>query len=187
MPGVAPAPDTLQPIQLAEGARIVLSARAEGPAGEYPWVAIRLPASAAVAARITPIAVAGSPRTPLTAILPAQPAETALRINAALSSGVRTLDLRPASLPVTVGRSRHQTLVIDRRHEGVSGHHLDITEIDAASALVVVHGDNGVRVEGVPHAAGTRFRWHVGETMVLGASLHEHPTCSLTLARLGQD
>ena len=175
----------LQPIPLAEGARIVLSARAEGPAADYPWVAIRSPVG--VAARITPIAAAGSPKTPLTAILPAQPAQTALRIGAALGSGVRTLDLHPAALPVTVGRSRNQTLVIDRRHEGVSGHHLDIAELDAAWAMVVVHGDNGVMVEGVPHAAGTRFRWNLGETMVLGASLHEQPTCSLTLERQGQD
>jgi len=182
---VAPAPVGLQPIQLAEGARIVLSARAEGPAGEYPWAAIRSPVN--LAARITPIAVAGSARTPLTAILPAQPAELVLRLGAALNSGMRGLDLRQASLPATVGRSRNQTLVIDRQHEGVSGHHLDITEIDASSAQVAVHGDNGVLVDGVPHAAGTRFRWQVGETMLLGASLHEHPICSLTLARPGQD
>jgi pSer/pThr/pTyr-binding forkhead associated (FHA) protein len=171
-------------MKLVSGARIVLSARAEGPAGEYPWIALRSPSN--VAARITPIALVGSPKTPLTAILPAQPADTMLRINAVLSGGVRALELRPGSLPATVGRSRNQTLVIDRRYEGVSGHHLDITELDPAWALVVVHGDNGVVVEGVLHAAGARFRWNVGETMVLGASLQDHPTCVLTLARPGQ-
>jgi hypothetical protein len=68
----------------------------------------------------------------------------------------------------------------------VSGQHLDITEIGPAWALVVVHGDNGVVVDGVPHAAGTRFRWHVGEKMVLGASLQDDPACVLTLATPGQ-
>lgn len=174
-----------QPIQLAEGARIVLSARADGPASDYPWVALRPPAHMAV--RVTPIAaVAGAPKTPLTAILPARPAGGAFTVTAFLASGVRTLVLRPDTLPVTVGRSRHQTLVVDRRHEGVSGHHLDITELDEAGVLVVVHGDNGVLVDGVAHATGARLRWKVGETMVLGAALPDHPTCRLTLAARGQ-
>lgn len=173
------------PIRLMEGARIVLSARADGPASDYPWLALRPPAN--VAARVTPIAaVTGSPKTPLTAILPARPAEKVFTITAILASGIRTLELRPDGLPVTVGRSRHQTLVIDRRHEGVSGHHLAITALDEAGAQVVVQGDNGVLVEGVPHATGAQFRWKVGETMVLGASPHDHPTCRLTLAQRGQ-
>lgn len=175
-----------QPVPLAEGARIVLSARADGPPSDYPCVALR--PSATPAARVTPIAaVAAAPKTPLTAILPARPAAATLTITAFLASGVRTLALRPDTLPVTVGRSRHQTLVVDRRHEGVSGHHLDITEIDEAGAQVVVRGDNGVRVEGVTHATGARFRWQVGETMLLGAAPDEHPACRLTLARRGQD
>lgn len=177
-----------QPIRLMEGARIVLSARADGPASDYPWVALR--PSANVAARVTPIAAVvgspGSPKTPLTAILPARPAEKVFTITAVLASGTRTLELRPEALPVTVGRSRHQTLVVDRRHEGVSGHHLDITQLDEAGAQVVVQGDNGVLVEGVPHATGAQFRWKVGETMVLGASPHDHPPCRLTLAQRGQ-
>ena len=41
-------------------------------------------------------------------------------------------------------------MVIDRRHEGVSGHHLSITDIDAAGAGGVVHGDNGVSIDGGP-------------------------------------
>lgn len=173
-----------QPIRLMEGARIVLSARADGPASDYPWVALR--PSANVAARVTPIAaVAGSPKTPLTAILPARPAGKVFTITAVLASGTRTVELRPEALPLTVGRSRHQTLVVDRRHEGVSGHHLDITQLDEAGAHVVVHGDNGVVVEGVPHATGAQFRWKVGETMVLGASPHDHPTCKLMLAQRG--
>jgi hypothetical protein len=175
-----------QPIRFAEGARIVLSARAEGPASEYPWLAMRSPASAA--ARLTPIAAAaGSPKTPLTAIMPARSAESVFKITAFLAGGVRTLEMHPGALPVTVGRSRNQTLVVDRRHEGVSGHHLDIVELDESGAQVVVHGDNGVLIEGVPHATGARFRWKVGETMVLGASPHDHPTCTLTLTRQGQD
>jgi len=96
---------------------------------------------------------------------------------------VHTLALRAGSLPVTVGRSRNQTLMIDRRHEGVSGHHLEITELDESGAQVVVHGDNGVLIDGVHHAPGARFHWSVGEAMVLGASPDEHPTCTMKLAR----
>jgi len=175
-----------QPIKLLDGASIVLSARAEGPASEYPRVAMR--PSANTASRITPIAgTAASPKTPLTAIMPPPAPESALRITAFQVAGAHTLELRPSSLPVTVGRSRNQTLMVDRRHEGVSGHHLEITELDASGAQVVVHGDNGVLIEGVHHATGARFHWRVGEAMVLGASSEDHPICTMTLTRGGQD
>ena len=175
-----------QPIKLMDGARIVLSARAEGPASEYPWLAMR--PSANTATRITPIAgTAGSPRTPLTAIMPSRASENVLKITAFQVAGVRTLELRPSSLPVTVGRSRNQTLMVDRRHEGVSGHHLEITELDESGAQGVVHGDNGVLIEGVRYASGARFHWGVGEAMVLGASPEDHPTCTMTLTRAEQD
>ncbi len=175
-----------QPIKLFDGARIVLSARAEGPAAEYPWMAMRPSANAA--ARITPIASAvGSPKTPLTAIMPTRVSESVLKITAFQVAGVRTLELRPSSLPVAVGRSRNQTLMIDRRHEGVSGHHLEITELDESGAQGVVHGDNGVLIEGVHYATGARFHWRVGEAMVLGASPDDHPTCTMTLTRREQD
>ena len=191
-----------QPARLPEGSRIVLSARAEGPPADYPWIALRGAPSgvvAGVAARITPIAAmpgavpaaapaaaSTTPPTPLTAILGPFVAEAVYRITAFQAGGVHSLEMRPAALPVSLGRSRSQSLVVDRRHEGVSGHHLDITELDEAGAQVLVHGDNGVLVDGVAYPAGTRLRWKVGETMVLGASAHEHPTCTLTLARMGE-
>ena len=164
------------------GARIVLSARAEGPASEYPWVALRLPPHAAT--RITPIAASSVavPKTPLTAILAAPPAELAFTLTAASGSGLRTLELRASALPVSVGRSRNQTLVIDRRHEGVSGHHLDIIDLDDDGRQVEVHGDNGVLLDGVHHGPGARLHWMPGQTLVLGGSPHDVPTCQLTLA-----
>jgi hypothetical protein len=175
-----------QPIKLMDGASIVLSARAEGPASEYPRVAMR--PSAHSATRITPIGgTAGSPKTPLTAIMPARATEGVLKITAFQVAGVHALELRPSSLPVTVGRSRNQTLIVDRRHEGVSGHHLEITALDESGAQVVVHGDNGVLIEGVHYATGARFHWRVGEAMVLGASPDDHPTCTMTLTRREQD
>lgn len=179
--GPATAASTLErPIKLTEGARIVLSARTEGPASDYPWVALRPPGQAA--ALVTPIAHGvTAPKTPLTAILPARPDEPAYEITAFQAGGAHAVPLRPSSLPLTVGRSRNQGLVIDRRHEGVSGHHLDITGLDEAGAQLVIHGDNGVLIEGVPHATGARVRWQAGESMVLGASLHDHPVCTLVL------
>ena len=201
---------TEQALALVEGARIVLSARAEGPAHEYPWLGLR--PSAQTAARITPIAMAAlgaltaggtlgkvgavaastaaaasaAPKTPLTAILAAPPAELVFTLTAVQSSGVRTLGLHIDALPVSVGRSRNQSLVVDRQHEGVSGHHLDITDLDDDGAEVAVHGDNGVSLDGVHHGPGTRLRWAAGQTLVLGASPDDAPTCRLTLGRVRQ-
>jgi hypothetical protein len=98
-----------------------------------------------------------------------------------MASGPRTIELPEGAAPFRVGRSRSQMLVIDWAHESVSGHHVDIVEPDATGAHVVVHGDNGVRVEGTRHAAGARFRWKVGETMLLGDGSEREPECSLTL------
>ena len=194
-----------QPARLPDGARIVLSARTEGPASDYPWLALRVGAApirtgAPVASRITPIASHGdtagaplsapppaAPPTPLTAIHPAAEAEPVYKLTAFQAGGVHALEVRASALPVSLGRSRSQSLVVDRRHEGVSGHHLDIVELDEAGAQVLVHGDNGVLVDGVAHAAGARLRWRVGETMVLGASATEHPSCTLTLSRKPQE
>jgi pSer/pThr/pTyr-binding forkhead associated (FHA) protein len=179
----AAVPGAGQPIVLGEGARIVLSARADGPADEYPWLALRPAAQSAT--RPTPIArgaAAAAPKTPLTAISPPRAGQP-LEISVVLADGVRTLPLHATSLPLSVGRSRHQTLVIDRSQEAVSGHHLDITAIDASAAEVKVHGDNGVLVNGVRHGPGERFRWQAGETMLLGAPLDGRPGCTMTLTR----
>lgn len=168
------------PVRLEDGARLVLSAHAEGTAADYPALMLRPSA----AARVTPIAGGvASPPTPITPVLPARNAEGALVLTARLASGERRLELQPGALPVAVGRSRHQQLVVDRDHEAVSGHHLDIVELDDAGAQVVVHGDNGVIVEGVAYPPGARFRWKVGDTMVLGPPEQGERECTLTLAR----
>jgi hypothetical protein len=168
------------PARLEDGARLVLSAHAEGGAADYPALMLR-PSSAA---RVTPV-VGGVPSspTPITPVLPARGAEGALVLTAEQACGERRLELRAAALPVTVGRSRHQQLVIDRAHEEVSGHHLDIVELDDAGAQVVIHGDNGVIVEGVAYPAGASFRWKVGDTMVLGPARQGERECTLKLAR----
>lgn len=172
------------PVPLTDDARIVLSARAEGPASEYPSVSMR-PAAAA-STRLTPIATVGAPKTPLTAILSARQARPVVKITAVQATGVRTLELRAGMLPVTVGRSRNQTLVVDRRHEGVSGHHLEIVEFDETGADVIVQGDNGVTIEGVRHAQGARCRWDAGKTMMLGVASDDEPGCTLLLMPQGQ-
>ena len=192
-----PAPIGAAPVRLLSGLRIVLSARAEGPAGDYPSLALR--ASASSASLVTPIATAsGSMGTPRTAILPSHPVpvalatpttqllptrldESAFRLTLSHAAGVRAIALAAASLPVSVGRSRHQTLVVDRGHEGVSGHHLDIVELDADGASVVVHGDNGVLIEGVRHPTGAQVRWQAGQKLVLGDSPEAHAPCTLEL------
>jgi hypothetical protein len=208
-----------EPIAWVEGARIVLSARAAGPAADYPWIALRRPDRDAT--RVTPIAAGTStgaastgaastgaatagaastgaastgaastgaatapvPKTPLTSVRPVPAAEPAYELTVTQADGTRTLALRRGALPVAIGRSRNQTLVVDRRHDGVSGHHVDIVEIDESGCRGVVHGDNGVLIEGVHHPAGAAFAWEPGQTMRLGASVEESPGCTLSLTR----
>jgi hypothetical protein len=51
----------------------------------------------------------------------------------------------------------------------------------------MVEGDNGIEIDGKRHDAGARFRWQLGQTMVLGGALPGEPRCALTLARRGDD
>jgi hypothetical protein len=176
------------PILLADGAHIVLSAQADGAAGDYPTVMLRAPAAShAAPARMTPIAAVGggapAPTTPMTPIRQPRSASDGLVLTARLATGERRLALHTGVLPLAVGRSRNQQLVIDRVHEAVSGHHLDIVDVDEHGAQVVVHGDNGVIVEGVTYPAGARLRWRVGDTMVLGPALQGDVECTLVLTR----
>ena len=192
----AVAAGSTQAIALGAGMRVVLSARAEGPPGDYPWIALR-PPTAAKATASTPIAVPVAapgtgpslvaPSTPRTAVLSARAAEPVYEITQAGASGTRIHAIRRSELPVTVGRSRGQTVVIDWCHEGVSGRHVEIDGIDDGAALGTVHGDNGIDIDASHHAAGDRFRWKPGQTMVLGGSLPGEPRCTLTLARRSED
>jgi len=174
--------DARAAMRLGEGARIVLSAHAEGAASDYPTVMLRPPGNGA---RVTPIAGGlAAPPTPMTPIIAGRmAAASGLLLTARLATGERRLALHAGVLPVAVGRSRNQQLVIDRIHEAVSGHHLDIVDVDESGAQVVVHGDNGVIVEGVAYPAGARLRWRVGDTMVLGPALQGAAECTLVLSR----
>lgn len=192
--------------RLDAGSRLVLSARNQGAPSEYPSLALRpLARAASMATPIAALSVAAV-RTPRTAILPPRPVVSSndeppvplsprtevlavteamppYRITVSQAAGVQTVDLHRRLLPVTVGRSRNQTLVVDRQHEGVSGHHLDVVELDASGARVIVHGDNGVSLDGVMHPPGTQLRWPVGATMVLDACGDERARCALVLTR----
>ena len=179
------------PIRLAEGMRVVLSARAEGPPGDYPSIALHAsPTLATTASPVTPIAVAAAgpvPKTPLTSVLPVRDPGPCFEIAVAQGGGDRLLPIAADTLPFTIGRSRDQTLVIDRRHAGVSGHHVVLDALDDDGVAGIVEGDNGVVVDGVRHETGARFAWLPGQTMVLGGSLPGEPPCSLALARIAQD
>lgn len=171
-------------IRLDPDARLVLSANANGNAGDHPWLALH--AVERTAASVTPIAPVAAPLTTVTAIRPLAPpplAREGLTLTARGAAGVQTLALREGALPITVGRSRNQHLVIARIHEAVSGHHLEITALDAAGAEVVVHGDNGVLVDGKSHPCGATLRWQAGQTMLIGGTPGDEPACTLTLSR----
>lgn len=167
-------------IEVVSGAHIVLSALARGEPAQYPRLALRT--ASELGALVTPMAPpAQTPTTPATPIVAARPRDSAMMLTVRMASGERTIELPAAPLPFRVGRSRNQGLVIDWAHEDVSGHHVDIVELDDTGAKVAVHGDNGVTVAGVAHGPGTQFRWHAGETMVVGRAVAKQPECTLTL------
>jgi pSer/pThr/pTyr-binding forkhead associated (FHA) protein len=171
-------------VEIAAGARIVLSAHVEGSVAEYPRLTLETTRDTAAAA--TPIAPIPSLRaTPSTPIMPARGHDREFTISAQMASGARTIELRADALPVSIGRSRSQTLVVDWAHEGVSGHHIDIGAIDDSGVDVVVHGDNGVTIAGTLHPQGSTLRWKPGESMILGKTIGREPECRLTLTRHG--
>lgn len=186
-----------QAIALEPGMRVVLSARTDGPPADYPWLALRAasltkpaaaPATAATPVVVVPLAAArAAPVTPRTAVLTAQAVEPLFEITQATAAGARVATIRRSELPITIGRSRGQTIVIDWSHEGVSGHHVVIDGLDEHAAHGVVEGDNGIEIDGTRHDAGARFRWQPGQTMVLGGALPGEPRCALTLARHADD
>jgi len=172
-------------IEIVPGARIVLSALARGKPGDYPHVLLSQGEVTVLPA--TPVSSAG--KVPTTAITPIavmrqrdRQLTRELTLTASMSSGTRTLALGAKAVPVRVGRSRNQDLVVDWTPEGVSGHHIDLTNIDDTGAEVEVHGDNGVTVDGTTHPPGDRFRWRVNERMTLGRASGEEPECTLMLS-----
>jgi pSer/pThr/pTyr-binding forkhead associated (FHA) protein len=169
-------------VEVSAGARIVLSAHAEGPPADYPAIVLDVGREASLAA--TPIAPAmRASVTPSTPVLKTRTRENGFVIAARTASGVHTVEVSDVDLPFSVGRSRSQALVIDWAHEGVSGHHADITEIDGEGVTVVVHGDNGVTFNGKSYPPGARLRWQPGDSIVLGRTIGSEPQCHLTLSR----
>jgi pSer/pThr/pTyr-binding forkhead associated (FHA) protein len=121
-------------------------------------------------------ALATVPCTPRTAVLPHPQALAAddavdslpplpagaFRLTVSQAGNIRTMDLDERALPVSIGRSRTCTIAVDRRHDSVSGRHLEILAIDDAGASVRVLGDNGLAIEAVRHEAGATVRWPWG-------------------------
>jgi hypothetical protein len=169
-------------VEIPSGARIVLSANAEGGPAHYPRVSLELKQEPAVAA--TPIAPVPALRaTPSTPIFGTHAAQ--FTVSAQMASGERILELRASALPVSIGRSRKETLVIDWAHAGVSGHHMEISAIDENGVTVEVYGDNGVSIGATAYPQGAHLHWAPGEAMVLGRPGGHEPECRLTLARAG--
>lgn len=167
-------------VEITGGARVVLSAFADGEPAKYPRLMLNVGREATAA---TPIAPAVRPQTtPATPIAAARAREGGWKIAARMASGERSVELDAGDLPFSVGRSRGQGLAIDWAHEGVSGHHIDITAIDESGVTVVVHGDNGVRLAGTSYPPGARMRWKSGESIALGRVIGQEPECELTLA-----
>ncbi len=143
---------------------------------------VRVPAAAEARAP-EPRQPSAVPSTPRTAVLHTRALEPAFVIGESSEGSERKHVVRASELPISIGRSRGQTIVIDWRHAGVSGHHVEIDRLDADAAEGIVHGDNGVAIGTFLVDPGTRFRWAAGETMVLGGALPGEPPCALTLVR----
>jgi hypothetical protein len=162
-------------LEVVPGAHIVLSAAGQGSAADYPrlgWPHVE---------GSTLDAAPQVPATPVTPIV-APAAMRPLLLKVATASGTRMVEV-DINETLRVGRSRNQDVVIDWAHQGVSGHHVDIVECDPSGAVVIVHGDNGVSVDGVSHRAGTRFRWSIDQPMLLARALDGETPCALTLER----
>ena len=166
-------------LEVPPNARIVLSAQAQGESRHYP--SLRLCAVAETGEALPP-PLADLRRTPVTPIAPTRRHGPSLLVAASMASGPREIDLADCALPFGIGRSRSQGLVVDGAHADVSGRHVEVVRIDDDGAFVIVHGDNGVVVEGVRHGVGARFVWKRGETMQLGRGDAEAPPCTVTLA-----
>jgi len=169
------------PIELVAGAWIVLAANMRGAAREYPRLSLRaIEPSATVASSIA--RDPGPLATPVTPIAPPRQRSGGWTITARMTSGITTVEIGKDAMPFRVGRSRNQALVIDRAHADVSGRHFEIVALDTTGAKAVVHGDNGVVVEGFHYGPGAEFHWKNGETLSLGSS-SDAARCELTLAR----
>jgi pSer/pThr/pTyr-binding forkhead associated (FHA) protein len=168
-------------VEVPPGARLVLSAHAEGSAADYPR--LTLDSGRETVGLATPIAPAiAAPTTPSTPIVAAASRQRDFTIAVRMASGEQRVKLRAGELPFSVGRSRNQGLVIDPAHEGVSGHHVDIIDIGEAAATILVHGDNGVTMADASYPPGSRLRWRVGESIALGRIVGREPECRLTLS-----
>ena len=170
-------------IELPLGTWLVLSARMRGEPGQYPRLSLNLDADLEQpSAKGTP---AKAVATPVTPIAPPRRRDHAWTLTARMASGSRSIDIGSDALPLRIGRSRNQALVVDWAHSDVSGHHLDIVSFDQSGATVLVLGDNGVTVDGTLHGPGTEFRWQPGESLKLGQATEPATACELTLSRAG--
>ena len=167
-------------VEITAGARIVLSAYGDGDPKNYPRLVLDVGRDATAATPIAPSIRAHA--TPSTPIVAARPRESGWSVVVRMASGARTVELDTRDLPFSVGRSRGQGLAVDWAHEGVSGHHIDITAIDETGLSVVVHGDNGVRLAGTTYPPGARLHWKPGESIALGRVIGHEPECELTLS-----
>ena len=124
---------------------------------------LRTPRTAILAARVAPDLA-----TPTTQILPARATRARSASRSRMPPASRTLPLagaaagerRPLAAPDAGRRPQ------PRRRLGASPRHR--RDRSEGGCAVVVHGDNGVTIDGVPHAPGARERWLPGQKLVLG-------------------
>jgi len=171
----------LEPLELPLGSSLVLSAQARGEPREYPRLTMQAVGEANRSAESSGLAQP----TPVTPIAPRRRRDPKPTIHVRMASGERDVEIRREALPFSIGRSRSQSLVIDRAHAEVSGRHIEIVALDERGAAVLVQGDNGVTLQGKAHGPGDRLHWMFGEALTLGGDAGEASACTLTLSRSG--
>jgi hypothetical protein len=165
-------------VEWPTGAALVLSAHASGEAAQYPRVVVR---PVGTDASDAPTAIQTD--TPSTPIAPAIPVAGMWSLRVRMDTETREVRLAADALPFSIGRSRNQSLVVDRSLTAVSGHHVEIVSLGDEGAAVVVHGDNGIVIGDRTYDSGARVTWRADETLTLGRPTGEAASCAFTLAR----
>ena len=190
-------------------ARIVLSARAEGPAGRLPVdrLARRVGATGAAGAhdaggagglgpgdgalRRDPIGRGRAFRARVRRAADAadggaRRTRAAKRRTRSSRRATTASDATPfarASCRSAIGRSRGQAIVVDRRHQGVSGHHLEIDAIDEQAAQGTCTATTASSIDGRRHAPARASTGRSATMLCSAARLPGEPACRFVLAR----
>lgn len=170
------------PVRLETNSTITLCADKQGAASDYARLTL---AGGADSVPSTPIAKAVG-AVPVSAI--SIPDEEGSQSSSAtpvlrLSIGEETVELEIDQMPVRIGRSPTNELVVPQSQANVSREHLVVHSITEAGMDIEVIGRSGVMLESTLHRKSERFNCSWGATLLLTRPRDGRPPCTLTLLR----